>query len=162
MQTVTFTDEQVEFLEQLTTEMQTQNIRMTQYPLFYVYQRERRYFETGTYGYDYEERSFSADHGEPKEELCSDCYNLYNANADLPEYTDCDCNVVYVKEEDVPAIDVGPFFSEKAAQNHIDKNYYHYYKPFIYVNSAWRNYELQEVLQLLFTLVGKEIPSQYK
>ena len=40
---------------------------------------------------------------------------------------------------------VSVFFTRKAAQLFIDKNSYHWTNPHIYVNSLWRNYEMQEI-----------------
>jgi len=41
------------------------------------------------------------------------------------------------------------FFTEKAAQRFIDQNDYHYKKPHIYVHCLWRNPEMQNIQKAL-------------
>jgi hypothetical protein len=54
-----------------------------------------------------------------------------------PEYTNC-------------------FLTAKAAQEHLDKNYYHYHKDAdVYLNHAWRNSEADTISTFLCGLVGK-------
>ena len=43
----------------------------------------------------------------------------------------------------------GVFLTRKSAQEFIDSNHYHFDKPYIYVHSLWRNYEMQGVRELL-------------
>jgi len=50
------------------------------------------------------------------------------------------------------------FFTAKAAQEHLDKNHYHYHKNAdVYLNHAWRNPETELVSTFLCGLVGKEL-----
>jgi hypothetical protein len=57
----------------------------------------------------------------------------------VPEYSNC-------------------FFTAKAAQEHLDKNHYHYHKNAdVYLNHAWRNPEAELVSTFLCGLVGKEL-----
>lgn len=56
----------------------------------------------------------------------------------------------------------GIFFTEKAAQEHIDSNRYHYKKPRIYGVATWRNPEMQAVQKHLIELSGEEVPSHYE
>jgi len=44
---------------------------------------------------------------------------------------------------------VNVFFTEEAAQRFFDANHYHYSEPHIYVNSLWRNPEMQAVRKAL-------------
>ncbi len=56
-----------------------------------------------------------------------------------PEYTNC-------------------FLTAKAAQEHLDSNYYHYHKNAdVYLNHAWRNPEADLVSGFLCGLVGKDL-----
>lgn len=56
-----------------------------------------------------------------------------------PEYTNC-------------------FLTAKAAQEHLDSNYYHYHKKAdVYLNHAWRNPEAELVSTFLCSLIGKEM-----
>lgn len=58
-----------------------------------------------------------------------------------PEYTNC-------------------FLTAKAAQAHLDSNYYHYHKKAdVYLNHAWRNPEADLVSEFLCGLVGKKMHS---
>jgi len=57
----------------------------------------------------------------------------------VPEYSNC-------------------FLTAKAAQEHLDKNYYHYHKDAdVYLNHAWRNSEADTISTFLCGLVGKGI-----
>lgn len=50
------------------------------------------------------------------------------------------------------------FFTAKAAQEHLDKNHYHYHKNAdVYLNHAWRNPEAELVSTFLCELVDKEL-----
>ena len=50
------------------------------------------------------------------------------------------------------------FFTAKAAQEHLDKNHYHYHKNAdVYLNHAWRNPEAELVSTFLCGLVDKEL-----
>ncbi len=58
-----------------------------------------------------------------------------------PEYTNC-------------------FLTAKAAQEHLDRNNYHYHKKAdVYLNHAWRNPEADLVSEFLCGLVGKKMHS---
>jgi hypothetical protein len=53
---------------------------------------------------------------------------------------------------------INSFLTAKAAQEHLDKNYYHYHKNAdVYLNHAWRNPEAETVSNFLCALVGKEL-----
>jgi hypothetical protein len=57
----------------------------------------------------------------------------------VPEYTNC-------------------FLTAKAAQEHLDRNHYHYHKKAdVYLNHAWRNPEADLVSGFLCGLVGKSL-----
>lgn len=50
------------------------------------------------------------------------------------------------------------FLTAKAAQEHLDKNYYHYHtNANVYLNHAWRNSEADLVSEFLCGLVGKPL-----
>jgi hypothetical protein len=143
--------------------MAKQDGRLTQHPLFYVYQK----VEVGVdrrMDFDYIERLFDGDVRGWSGDLCENCLEIYKEDGmeALPEVnTDCGCELIYLKTEDEPCMDVGPFFTEEEAQRHIDANHYHYKKPFIYVNSAWRNPEMQTLLKTIFGVAGIEVPRNY-
>lgn len=153
----------IPFAKQLALEMTKQDNRSTQFPLFYVYEKHPISVPPMD-DYDYEERYFNGDTRGTTDDLCTDCAVKYNNDEDLPDINefDCACSVLRIKEDDRPAIDTGPFFTEKMAQAHIDANSYHYNKPFIYVNSAWRNYEMQMFMTFIFNLADMEVPACYQ
>jgi hypothetical protein len=50
------------------------------------------------------------------------------------------------------------FLTAKAAQEHLDKNYYYYHKNAdVYLNHAWRNPEADLISEFLCGLVGKKM-----
>jgi len=49
------------------------------------------------------------------------------------------------------------FFTAKGCQEHIDSNSYHYNEPVNYLNSGWRNPEMELVQEFLCGLVGKKM-----
>lgn len=52
------------------------------------------------------------------------------------------------------------FLTAKAAQEHLDANYYHYHKKAdVYLNHAWRNPEAELVSEFLCNLIGKTLHS---
>lgn len=53
---------------------------------------------------------------------------------------------------------INSFLTAKAAQEHLDKNYYHYHKNAdVYLNHAWRNPEADLLSEFLCGLVNKEM-----
>lgn len=188
MKTIILTDEQHAFLKHITEQMEQQGNRATQYPLFYIYEKEDvkdddnamrwAYFPTNG---DWEEtEEYIVAEGDEEEvyaldidrdiwvlqsvggkEILPDTYETDIAGDDFIYRDGVHLHRMGLKEINKPVVNVGPFFTEKAAQAHIDANDYHYNKPFIYVNSAWRNPEMQTVMNILFKLAGKETPSWY-
>lgn len=156
MKTITLSDEQYKTIENIVNEMLTQSNRATQYPLFVVQEDVKVYGDESW-----------CNHCERKEEsdgeLCEKCYQLQQDNEDLPDYCmdcDSDCFVWYNWEEQFD-LRSGVFFTAKACEEHIRLNHYHYIKPRSYGIGNWRNYEMPEVMKLLFTITGKEIPNWY-
>lgn len=141
-------------------EMITQNNRGTQYPMFVIQtQRERVGVE------DYEE----IDHYEYK--ICDkhDDFDEYDGettahenevNDEIKDCYKCEKLPIHVYYEDTTHM-TGVFFTEKAAQQHIDENHYHYMKPRIYGIGSWRNPEMITVQQQIISTTGKELPSHY-
>lgn len=53
---------------------------------------------------------------------------------------------------------INSFLTAKAAQDHLDSNYYHYHdKADVYLNHAWRNPEAELISEFLCGLVGKSL-----
>lgn len=140
-------------------EMSTQNNRGGQYPMYVIQTDERRWVESSG-DWDERERVEDLDH----DALCTSCRGLMDMDTELPEdCDDCDWEAfTHFKLEDQFELMPGIFFTEKAAQKHIDENHYHYYNPRVYGVGAWRNPELIAVQQYLITTSGSDLPSHYR
>lgn len=159
MKTIELNDEQHEFLLAMAKAMMTQDNRITENPLYCVYQKKEV----------------------PKPEGCGDetawfssdaQHTLYEDDIDEfieryiyehPEDKDLSREDILEKDgyrkvefsiEDVP-VEGQVYLTEAVAQEHIRCNGYHYTKPFVYVVSAWRNPELQQLMQIVLSLAGE-------
>ena len=154
--------------------MRSQDNRGTQYPLFVVHEYLQVVKAQGCGGqteycsndgehtltpdqYDAIETAQDEENSESVAELLEELGfdNLYDI--DLNEYRAIEFDMEWVMSDRA-----GFFFTEKACHDHIESNHYHYTKPRSYVISAWRNYEMQEVMQMILKLTGDEIPSCYR
>lgn len=96
--------------------------------------------------------------------LCESCRTAQE-EGELPE--DCDnweCNesFYYYEENRVYASYGSCFFlTQKACQEYIDDNAYHFFNPQPYAGSAHRNYEIQPVIQALILMAGEKVPSNH-
>lgn len=160
MKTIILTDEQYEFLMNMAKEMMTQNNRITENPLFCVYEKKK------------------IDCAED----CGDGWCWVGGNLESPVYDDEVQKYIeeYIEDNgikgDISAEDIfveklgarkasyrnkempvemQVYFTEKAAQAHIDANHYHYSNPFIYVVGAWRNLEMKTLMEIVLSLAGK-------
>ena len=158
--------------------MRTQSNRSTQYPLFIIQEEQEVVKAEGCGG----ERKYWSNDGERQmtvaqynaleelqdrdkedeleedavalmEELCIDDAH----DIDLSDYRSIEYDDEWVYRDDA-----GVFFTEHAADLHIIQNAHHYNKPRTYVISAWRNYEVQETMQMILKLTGDDIPSCYQ
>ena len=150
MKTIKLTDDEHAFIKELVERMEKQDNRVTAFPMYYVYEIEEVEVPSEQ-GWDFVIY---------RDEDYSEIKRFTPENApDLPKFEYA--HVSFVKEQDKPRVDVGPFLTERAAKEHIGANDYHYNKPFVYVNSLWRNWEMQNLLKTLFTVMGKKIPMPY-
>jgi hypothetical protein len=168
------TDQTQNFINDLARKMSTQEIRATQFPLYYVYEKEDLWVNED----NFDRVGFANDEGLKITEIQDEEGNTWQLDKDNfnewvcieteERISDIDAEdkfglkKVYIKEVSKPVVNVGPFLTEEAAKKHIEANYYHYNEPYIYVNSAWRNYEMQELMQIIFELAGVETPNWYK
>jgi hypothetical protein len=53
--------------------------------------------------------------------------------------------------------DHNAFFTERACEDHIKSNHYHYNKPMSYLKHGWRNPEMETIQEFLCGLVGKRM-----
>ena len=163
MKTIEITDEQYDFLMNLSKELKTQDNRITADPIFCVYQKKFVYVPEGCGNHiDW----FFDGHIQTKEDIKEiiEEYKTENINSILNDeeileelnYRKCDYNI-----EDV-VVNGQYYFSEKAAQDHIDRNSYHYSKPFTYVESAWRNNEWNLIREIILNLTKGNIYEEKK
>lgn len=151
-------EEDKKYLLELSKKMNSQDNRATQFPMFVIKQKVK------VYG-----REECCDELERKEEqdddeMCETCSEKYEEGTDLLDNCqDCDprCFIEF-NWEDETVEDAGSFFTAEAAQDHIDRNAYHYNKPFTYGIPSWRNPEMQIVLKIISSLETGEARSCYK
>lgn len=144
-------------IQEIGQEMATQSHRSTQYILF-VIEADKRVF-ADPYENDGCERKEESD-------MCDKCEKALNESDDFDRDKYCedcgdDCFYFY-KIERAFDLEPGVFFTAKACEEHIRLNHYHYSNPKSYGISAWRNYEMQEVMQFLITNSGNKVPDHYR
>jgi hypothetical protein len=147
-------------LKDIGIEMAQQDNRATQYPLFVVMEDVHRYVDY----HDDWDRKERIDPDYLKENvMCNRCLNLLNNTGEVPD--DCDdCSdeaFAYYKLEEEVNVNAGVFFTAKACDLHIKDNHYHYNNARSYGISAWRNPEMQAVMQSLIKGARQKVPSHY-
>ncbi len=162
MKTIELTDEMYDKLIELSTEMKTQDNRYTAMPFMFQ-------VETTEQVAAYEGCGDSIwVHPEGETELKSDdeireyvFKHLSKENTpekaksildDMDEY-ECE---EWLEEHEFYQVQVttenryqNTFFTARACQAHIDSNSYHYNKPRVYLNHAWRNPEMNLITEFL-------------
>jgi hypothetical protein len=145
--------------EEISQRMHEQNHRSTQYPLFVI--QVDQLTPSSLYE-DWDEKQRIDDLDE--DQLCNNCLRLYENDEDLPQ----DCNNCgdecfdYYKKQTVFDLTPGVFFTEKACLDHIKVNSYHYNNPICYVIGAWRNEEMQTIMQDILKCTNDQIPNHYQ
>lgn len=87
---------------------------------------------------------------ETEDIMCKSCSEKFVDGTAPDDCYECDpdCFVSY-KIERQPNLNAGFFFTQKACQEHIDQNHYHYNNPAPYAEGVWRNPELELVIAYL-------------
>ena len=183
MKTIEVSDEIHAKLIELATEMTTQNMRHTRMPHMFQIAEQKEVAAYEGQGEDIwadsdggvlrteedikdyviqfleenDERLFNFSVGEEKQ-LREEATEIYDAMLSLDEVED------YLTERGYRKVAVtteqsfkNTFLTAKDCQEHIDKNHYHYNEPRVYLNSAWRNPEMELVSNFLCGLVGKKM-----
>lgn len=152
---------QIDFLKTTGLELSTQDNRHTHIPIFRIYENIK-----------VEKRDGCGDHLErldyegAEEHYCVHCTNLIEKAdgdidaANLPVIGEDGCGCNYLDDAhwtyDVKLLpaeggyDGVAFLTEKAAQDYLESNHYHFNKGVVYAESAFRNHELiplREILQ---------------
>lgn len=169
MKTIEVSDEMYAKLIDLATEMTTQDPRGTRMPHIFQIRDWKKVYDWGLNGdthiwvNDYEReietldqfKDFLEDKGveipENIQEIWDD--DFYWSMEEFLEEKNLDLKQCSYTLEPV---DVNSFLTAKAAQEHLDRNYYHYHKnAYVHLNHAWRNPEAELVTEFLCNLVGK-------
>lgn len=181
MKTIEVSDEMYAKLIELATEMTTQDMRCTRMPhMFQIKTLEEVAAYEGCDGdivwvdddggelrseediktyitdnlYENDSRVFELDDDEAKKKAL-EIYNEMLELEGIENYLD-ECEFRKIEVTTISKYQ-NTFLTSKACQEHIDKNHYHYNEPTVYLNSAWRNPEMELVSTFLCGLVGKKM-----
>jgi hypothetical protein len=126
-------------------EMNTQNNRCAEYPLFVIQEDMEEWCNEGI-----------ADRCKRTEEtdvdlLCEECSKIWDEDGELPENCEnCEHDAFdWYRIVDHIDLNAGVFLTAKACQEHIDCNSYHYENPRVYGIGCWRNPEMEEVIKFM-------------
>lgn len=160
MKIINVTDEMYEFLVNLSTELNTQDHRATAMPYFFQIQTQEivpapEYSGTEAYHFD-------GDLIETDEEIKYALSQHYDwSENEEAEFRNMDKYTIeellekagYTKVHyDIKNVYKNAFLTEKACKAHIEQNKHHYDKPQDYLMHAFRNPELEKVMQFLCEL----------
>lgn len=142
-----YTEEQfqdkLQELKAIGEEMQVQDNRHTENPLFVIQEDSR------VYGVD--DAEFKERDNDYEGDLCEACDALCDEGKSLED--DCeecpDEAFNWYKIEKVFNLSPGVFFTAKACQEHIDSNEYHYTNPRSFAVGTYRNPEMKAVINFL-------------
>jgi hypothetical protein len=171
MKTIEVSDEVYAKLIELATEMTTQDPRSTRMPHMFQIRDWKRDYDWNLNGdtrcwihsdgdftvvetlEDFKEYLEYHDIEEPEniEELWEDHW-------DLQDWISDNCDTLQECSYSMEPVYVNCFLTAKTAQEHLDRNNYHYHKNAdVYLNHAWRNPEADLVSDFLCGLVNKKM-----
>lgn len=140
-------------------ELATQDNLVTNFPIWYVTEIKKVERSDGEFKERLDYDAITED------KLCESCRKLWEEDGELPE--DCDnyfCEDSFWhfdKEREFTSYGSMFFFTQKACQDYIDSNRYHFNEPEPYAGSAFRNGELEDVIHLLLLAGQNEINSNH-
>ena len=149
------TNEETNFIKKLANEIAKQDNRGTQNVGFMVQEDYLDYVENWEYKERVEDIKINA--------LCDACSASYLANDDIPDLCDkCDddCFIFYNKTTRLND-KAWVFLTEKACDEHIANNDYHYNNPRSYWIHFWRNQEMVNLVNVVFKLWWVERPHNW-
>ena len=173
MKTIEVTDEVHAKLIELANEMTTQDMRGTRMPHMFQIRDWKKVYDAELNG----DVHIYLDRGNGIEVETADDLIDYLNNSEV-EFDEAEIRDMWVNDRDfglpdwlddhIPDLEqhsyslvaeyTNCFLTAKAAQAHLDANYYHYHKDAdVYLNHAWRNPEAELVSTFLCGLIGKEI-----
>ena len=173
MKTIEISDEMYDKLIELANEMTTQDMRGTRMPHMFQIRDWKKVYDAELNG----DTHIYLDRGNGIEiETADELVDYLNDSG--VEFDEAEIRDMWVNdrdfglpdwiEEHIPDLEqysysLEPsysncFLTAKAAQEHLDRNYYHYHKKAdVYLNHAWRNPEAELVSEFLCNLINKEI-----
>lgn len=143
--------EDLDFLKELSKEMNTQDKRYTSHVMFMVYDEVKVY--CGDWGNETERKD------EIEESyLCEECLKKYENDGDLPDHCDeCDSDLyVQFNWELQPCDEDGVFFTAKECDEYIEDRRYNFNKPCSYGISMYRSCEMRRVMNIISKLTLEE------
>lgn len=148
-------------MQEIGNELAHQDNLHTAWPIWYVTEIKKIY-TTVEGEWEFQERM------DPdildEDELCTSCSELNEDGKDLPETCDKCGNAAfayYNEERQFTSYGSEFFLTQKACQEYIDANSYHFNDPKPYAGSAFRNHEIQPIIQFLIKLSGNKVPSNH-
>lgn len=169
---IEITDEMYAKLNELATNMTTQDPRGTRMPHIFQIRDWKKAYDWGLNGEthvwinDYETEIETL---EEFIEYLNEGEIVYNTKEikelwendfdfGLPDWIEENCPGLKECSYSMEPVYVNSFLTEKAAQEHLDKNHYHYHKNAdVYLNHAWRNPEAEIITEFLCGLINKKI-----
>jgi hypothetical protein len=173
MKTIEVTDEMYAKLVELATEMSEQDPRSTRMPHMFQIRDWKRDYDWNLNGdtrcYVHNDGDFTVietledfkefleyyDIEEPENigELWEE-----EGHWDLQDWISEHCDNLQECSYSMEPVYVNCFLTAKAAQEHLDRNNYHYHKDAdVYLNHAWRNPEAELVSEFILSIIGKKL-----
>lgn len=166
--TIELDDELIKFIKETAHNLKTQDSRHTDTPIYRIYEKTK-----------VERQEGNGDHAEryqyegAEDNYCDTCKEILEENnhdfEKLPplDDDDCDCRyegaVFFYDETLAPAeggYDGVGFLTESAAEEYRENNHYHFTEGgVVYAESAFRNWELKGVIDVL-TKIGEQLNGQ--
>lgn len=151
-------DEAYEFLQNLSVQLNTQDNRHTDTPIFRIYEELKIEKRDGC-----GDHTARLDYEGAEEHYCGHCKDIlkkFDYDYDkLPTLGEDDCYCDGISEAHwTYDIELSPstsdydgvaFLTEKAAQEYLESNHYHFTKGVVYAESAFRNHELKPLIKIV-------------
>lgn len=161
MKTIELPDHLADALIATGKELATQDNLATAWPIWYVTEIKKVQRPEGE-GEKMERIDYDAI---DSDDLCESCAKKWEDDGEIPDQ--CDnyaCRGTfwwYDEEREFASYGSEFFFTQKACQEYIDANSYHFNQPRPYAGSAHRNHEIQPIIQALILAAGEEVPSNH-
>ena len=161
MKTIELPDSLADALIATGKELATQNNLSTAWPIWYVTEIKKHYLPVEG---EWEHKERVHPDVLDEDELCTTCSELLEDGKDLPD--DCykcgtEAFAYYNEEREFTSYGSEFFLTQKACQEYIDANAYHFDRPKPYAGSAFRNHEIQPIIQALILAAGEQVPSNH-